>query len=292
MTVTISIVSFNSSKLIRDCLNSLLKFKYQNKVQIIVVDNASSDDSVKVIKDEFPQVKLIQSSKNLGFAGGHNLVLKDLESDFCLILNPDTKVGENVVDPMVKFMSGYSECGIASCKVLSFDGSLQPSGGDLPNLLSVCDWLFNLEFLSLQSLHRNEKSYYQKVHQVGWVSGNFMMIKHEVVSKIGPLNEEYFMYFEDIDYCFKATQAGFKVMINPEVSIKHLSGGSLDQPKLRQWTGEFRGLIHFYEKQNLLLGLVVKLLVYLASSLRMVLFFIIGRFNISLTYAKVILSLS
>lgn len=292
MTITISVVSFNSSKLIRDCLSSLLKFKYQNKVQIVVVDNASSDDSAEVIKRQFPQVKLIQSKKNLGFAGGHNLVLKNLKSDFCLILNPDTKVSENVIDPMVKFMGQYPQCGVASCKVLNFNGSLQPNGGDLPNLVSIFSWLFNLDILNLSSLHRNEESYYQRFHPVGWVSGNFMMIRKEVISKIGPLNEEYFMYFEDIDYCFKATNAGFKVMINPEISIKHLSGGSLDQPKLRQWTGEFKGLIHFYQKQNFLLGLTVKLLVYLATVLRMVLFFITGKFKISLTYAKVIISLS
>ncbi|MDO8638485.1 MAG: glycosyltransferase family 2 protein [Candidatus Daviesbacteria bacterium] len=292
MMITISIVSFNSSKLIRDCLNSLLKFKYQNKVQIVVVDNASSDDSVKVIKEEFPQVKLIQSKKNLGFAGGHNLVLKNLKSDFCLILNPDTKIGENVIDPMVKFMEENPQCGVASCKVLNFNGSLQPNAGDLPNFFSIFNWLFNLDTFNLPSLHRNNVSYYQKAHLVGWVSGNFMMIKREVISKIGLLNDKYFMYFEDIDYCFKATEAHFKVMINPEVLIKHLSGGSLDQPKLRQWTGEFKGLIHFYQKQNFLLGLTVKLLVYLAIVLRMVLFFITGKFNISLTYAKVIVSLS
>ncbi len=292
MIVTISIVSFNSSKLIKDCLNSILKFKYQNKVQIVVVDNASSDDSVKVIKENFPQVKLIQSKKNLGFAGGHNLVLKNLKDDFCLILNPDTKIDENVIDPMIKFMRENLQCGIASCKVLNFNGSLQPNGGDLPNFISIFSWLFNLDILNLPTLHRNEESYYQKPHSVGWVSGNFMLIKREVISKIGSLNDEYFMYFEDIDYCFKATKADFKIMINPEVSIKHLSGGSLDQPKLRQWTGEFRGLIHFYQKQNFLLGWGVKLLVYLAATLRMVLFFIIGKFNISLTYAKIIVSLS
>ncbi|QQG43446.1 MAG: glycosyltransferase family 2 protein [Candidatus Daviesbacteria bacterium] len=291
MLVTVSIVSFNSSQLIRNSLNDLLKFKYQNKVQIIVVDNASSDSSVAVIKKEFPQVKLIESKKNLGFAGGHNLVLKNIKSDFYLILNPDTQMDENVIDPMVEFMNEYPDCGIASCKVLNFDGSLQPSGGDLPNFLSVFSWLFNLDVLGLSSLHRNEDSFYKRPHPVGWVSGNFMMVKKEVIVKIGPLNEEYFMYFEDIDYCFKATKNNFKVMINPAVSIKHLSGGSLDQPKFRQWTGEFKGLILFFKKQNFLVGSGIKLLVYLAATLRMVLFFIIGKFNISLTYAKVIVSL-
>lgn len=291
MLVTVSIVSFNSSQLIRDCLNDLLNFKYQNKIQIVVVDNASVDDSVAVIKKEFPQVKLIESKKNLGFAGGHNLVLKNFKSDFYLILNPDIRMDENVIDPMVEFMAG-SDAGVASCKVLNFDGSLQPNGGDLPNFLSVLSWLFNLDILGLPSLHRNEINFYQKPHSVGWISGNFMMIKRKVVEKIGFLNEEYFMYFEDIDYCFKANKNNFKVMINPAVSIKHLSGGSLDQPKLRQWTGEFRGLILFYQKQSFLLGLIIRLLVYLATSLRMILFFIIGKFNISLTYAKVIVSLS
>ncbi len=294
MTVALSIVEYNTKDLLRDCLKTIFSQKWQNQVKVWVVDNASKDDSVLMVKKEFPEVRLIESKKNLGFGAGHNLVFKKANSDYFLILNSDTKMGAGAIDGMAAFLEENPDCAIASCKILGFDGYLQPNGGDLPIGLALFNWLFNLElFGSIKaSFHRNDKSYYQNAHKVGWVSGNFMMVKREVFKKIGFFNEDYFMYFEDVEFCYRAKKAGFEVWVNPNVNILHLSGGSQDDPKLRQWLGEFRGLVLFYRQNfGILASYFIKILVYLAIMVRIITFALMGRLNYAKTYAKVIFTL-
>lgn len=290
MKIVVSIVSFNSKDLLRNCLMSIMKRNWKSEVNIYVVDNASPDGSAVMIKKDFPEVNLIENKKNVGFGAAHNQILKKVDADYYLILNPDTSFEGNLIDEMVDFMEDQSQCGISSCKVLGFDNKLQPSAGDLPLGVSLLSWLFNLEALGVKkSFHRNEQEYYKDVHEVGWVSGNFMIIKKEVFEKIGLFDEDYFMYFEDTEICYRAKKAGFIIMINPNVYIKHLSGGSLDDPHFRQWSGEYKGLVLFYGKQFGFLGsLTIKLLVYLSIILRILAFTLNGKFQNSLTYGKII----
>lgn len=293
-SVVISIVEFNTKDLLRNSLKSVLDQKWKNDLDVWVVDNASKDDSVEMVKKEFPKVHLIESGKNLGFGAGHNLVFKRTKADYYLILNSDAEVDDGTIDGMVDFMESNNACGIASCKVLGFDNHLQPNGGDFPFGISLLGWLFNLESFGLNSpaFHRNDESYYKNTHEVGWVSGNFMVIRKEVFDSVGLFNDDYFMYFEDVEFCYRAKKAGFKIMINPEFAIKHLSGGSLDDPRLRQWSGEMIGLVKFYRQQfGPLSAGCIKLTVYLSLFLRLIAFALIGNFRYSLIYAKVISSI-
>jgi GT2 family glycosyltransferase len=284
--IAITIVEFNTKDLLKSCLNSIYKSKPKTKFEVWVVDNASGDESVQMVKEDFKDVNLIESKKNLGFGAGHNLALKKAQSPYYLILNSDTTIEKGTIDEMVQFMEDHPNCGIASCKVLGFDGKLQPNGGDLPFGWALFSWLFNLESLIKSSFHRNDKEYYSFAHPVGWVSGNFMVIRKELFDKIDYFNEDYFMYFEDVEISYRAKKAGFEVWVNPEVSIKHLSGGSLDNPKYRQWKGELEGLVRFYKQFGL--GSVIRLIVYLATLIRIFAFALIGKFDYAKTYAKVI----
>lgn len=290
MKVVVSVVSYNVAPLLRECLNDLLKQKGSFEKEIWVIDNDSQDNSYDLVKKEFPNIHLIKSEKNLGFAKGHNQILKKTKGDYFLILNPDTKMGWDVLSKMVGFMEDHPECGISSCKVIDFEGNLQPNGGDLPLGLALLSWLFNLEvFGSLPNFHRTEKEYYEKAHEVGWVSGSFMLIRKEVFLSIGFLDEDYFMYFEDSHFCYLAKKAGFKIMVNPVVRISHMGGASSKDPKFRQWFGEFAGLVKFYKKEfGNLASFAVKLLVNLVIILRIVAFALLGRFNISATYGKIL----
>jgi GT2 family glycosyltransferase len=291
MKVAISIVNYNTAKLTSDCIKSILSRKWKVDLDIFVIDNASSDGSLEILKKEFPKLHFIDSKKNNGFGAGHNLALKETKCDFNIILNSDALVESDVIDSMVDFMVENSECGIASCRVIGFDGKLQPNAGDLPFGLSLINWLFNLEALGIKrpAFHITDESYYKDKKEVGWLSGNFMIIRREVIEKVGFFNESYFMYFEDVEFCYRISKAGFKVMFNPSTSIKHLSGGSLDNPRFRQWTGEYKGLVHFYKDQfGLFAGIIVKSLVYITSVLRLIAFFITGKLDFSKTYAKVI----
>ncbi len=295
MKTAVSIVEFNTKELLKKCLHSVLNQRKHsgNEIAIWVVDNNSEDGSAQMVKTEFPQIHLIQNTQNLGFAKGHNAALKKINTDFVLIVNSDTELTDDAIFKMVEFMGQHPDCGIASCKVTSFDGKLQPNGGDLPFGLALFAWLFNLEILgNLPNFHRNERSYYQSAHEVGWVSGSFMMVRQAVFEKIGYLNEDYFMYFEDTEFCFKAKKMGFKVMINPEVVIRHVGGASSEDPRLRQWRGEMKGLIYFYTKHfGFFSGNLIKILVYISIFLRMVVFSLTGKFNFALTYGKIIFTI-
>ena len=153
-----------------------------------------------------------------------------------MVLNSDTVLEDGAIDKMLIFMKDNPSCGIAGCKMKGFDGNLQPNGGDLPFGMALLVWLFNLETFGIKkpTFHRTETEYYNNTHEVGWVSGSFMSIGKEVLNKIGFFNEKYFMYFEDSEFCHRAKEGGFSVMINPLVETSHLSGGSCDKRQLLQ----------------------------------------------------------
>lgn len=291
--LVISIINYKTAALTAKCLESILEKKWKVNFQVWLVDNASNDGSLEYLKEKFPSVNFIESKKNGGFAYGHNLVLKKVEAKNYLILNSDTEILGDTLDKMIDFLGSHTEVGLASCKVLGFDGVLQPNGGDLPLGLALLNWLFNLETLGIKkpAFHRTDSKYYETSHEVGWISGNFMLVRNEVIKKIGYLNDDYFMYFEDVEFCFRVKKTGFKIMINPEVSIKHISGGSLDNPRFRQWSGEYKGLVRFYKDQFGIFGSwYIKLLIYTSTILRITAFAFVGKFNYSYTYAKVITS--
>lgn len=290
MQISVSIVSFNTKELLQLCIENLLSQKTKHSLEIVVLDNNSSDGSAEMVEKSFPKVKLIKSQQNTGFAKGQNEILKQVKGEYVLILNPDTNFPEDTIENMVLFMEKNPNCGIASCKILTGSNNLDSNGGDFPFNLSLFSWLFNLEFFGIKTnFHKTEKEYYESAHEVDWVGGTFMFVKQEVFQKIGFFNEDYFMYFEDVDFCYKAKVAGFKIMINPEVSITHQSGASSKNPRFNQWKGEFWGIIHFYNKKfGMAAGLIIKLLIYCAVMLRIIIFSLLGRFKIAKVYAKVL----
>lgn len=294
MKVIISIVNYNTKDLTKSCIKSIFNHEGQSEIEVWVVDNASSDGSVQMIRENFPEVNIIESKKNIGFGAGHNLVFKKAKADYFLVLNSDTIIENGAIEKIVDFMKKNLPCGLASCKIKGFDGNLQPNGGDLPFGMALFTWLFNLETFGIKSpsFHRSEPKYYNSAHKVGWISGSFMLIRKEVINKIGFFNEKYFMYFEDVEFCQRAKEGGFSIMINPQVEISHLSGGSLDKPQLRQWTGEYKGLIRFYrDKFGILAALLIKFLVIISTVLRIFAFFCLGQKERAKTYAQVITAL-
>ncbi len=292
MKIAVSIVSFNTRDLLRNCLRQVFRQVGDFSLDVWVIDNASLDFSAEMVEKEFSKVHLITSDKNSGFARGHNQILKQIKADYVLILNPDTKIPEDAITKMVDFMQ-KENCQIASCKIIGFDKKLHSNGGDLPFGMALFSWLFNLEGLGVKpNFHRQEGDYYQKAREVGWVGGTFLMVKQEVFSRTGFLNEDYFMYFEDVDFCFKAKKAGLKVMINPGVVVEHASGASSSDPRLFQWKSELWGLIHFYKKNTSALeAFLVKILVYKSIILRMIAFGLLGRLTVAKTYGKVLVSI-
>lgn len=293
MSVAVSIVSFNTKVLLENCLKALQAQKTQEQINIWVLDNDSKDGSPQMVEEKFPEVKLIKSEKNLGFAKGQNQVLKQVKDKYVVLLNPDTQFENNFIDEMVNFMEKNPNCLISGGKLVDFNNRLESNGGDFPFGAALFNWLFNLEFLgNTFSLHRNDKEYYSVAHEVDWVSGTMMVLRRESLEKIGYFNEDFFMYFEDVELCYRAKKSWGKVMINPDVIIKHKSGSSSGNPRFAQWKGEFAGLITFYKWNRGFLGaLYARILIYLAILLRILAFLVTGKVNKSATYAKVLVSI-
>lgn len=297
MDLTVIILSFNTKELLKKCLQSTFEKKWKYKIQIMVVDNDSSDGSPEMVKKDFSEAELIKASKNLGFAGGNNLGLKKAKSRYCLLLNSDTIVQDNSLDQLIDFMDngGY---GIGSCKLLNEDKSLQPNSGELPLGLPLFVWLAGLDDVMprikslLPSFHRQFAQFYKGTREVGWVSGSVMVIKKDVMDKVGFLDDAIFMYGEDVEYCLRAKRAGFKVGWTDQAQVIHLGGRSWQNPSLNQWTGEFRGLLYIYRKYfGNIACWSLRVFIYMFTMVRILAFALMGKYQASKTYAKIIFSL-
>lgn len=293
MSLGIVIVSFNTKDLLEKSLKNIHSQTLDFPLEIVVIDNNSSDNSLQMVREKFPKVKIIANIDNLGFAKAVNQGVKVLSTDYILLLNPDTSIPEGAINEMVAFMQENPKCQIGSCVLTDVNGKLKPNGGDLPVGFPLLSWLFNLEFLgSLPNFHRLDSGYYAEAREVGWVGGTFMMVRKESIGNSNLLDEKYFMYFEDVDLCFRTRKSGQKIMINPKIKISHIGGASSNDPRLTQWKGEIKGLLIFYKKYfGDLSSILVKLLVYISISLRVLAFALIGKISVSKTYGKIIFSI-
>jgi len=293
--LAIVIVNYNTRSLTLDCLKSLYKNPPSGTFEVWLVDNASSDDSTERIERNFPQVKLIKSKTNRGFAGGNNLALKEVcdKAKYCLLLNTDTLVYPDSLDNLIKF-ARENNFAVSSCKLLSPDKSFQPNTGSLPTFFPMFFWLSGVDdivkrFIAIPSYHQESKVFYKKDRQVGWISGSVLLIESEVFKKIGFLDEKIFMYGEDVDFCWRAKKAGFRIGWTGSTKILHIGGASSDKPRLKQWSGEFKGLFYLYRKYyGAWAALMVRFLSYPFIVLRALAFLVIGKPEHAKTYVQVI----
>lgn len=221
--LSISIVNYNAGEYLVRCLDSLEKIKDEVEFDVYVVDNASIDGSIEVAREKFPGINYVLNEDNLGFGKAHNMVLKKAKTPYVLTLNPDTEIPRGVLKYLIDFMEKNSEVGIASPRVEKSDGTLDAAShrGFPTPLASVLYFFF-----------KNDKRYHltnrdmSKIHEVDSVVGAFMMIRKSVLDKIGYFDEDYFLYGEDLDLCYRVKNAGFKVMYIPQVKIMHVKGVS------------------------------------------------------------------
>lgn len=286
----IIIVNYKTKDLTIQCIESI-KNTINVNYKVFLVDNASKDGSVEAFKKEYKtdkNITIIALDKNKGFAGGNNEGLKKSTADFVLLLNSDCIVCSGAIEGMLEIMSKDSNVGISTCRLQNTDGSLQATGGHFPNLLRVFSWMIVQDLpgvdLFIKPFHPS-LTYYSKQRELDWVTGAFMLVRRKVLKEIGDLDEDYFMYTEDVDYCFRAKRAGWKVVYSPKYSITHLGGAS----SRREYSilKEFEGVKIFYSKnypqwQSVLLRFFLKT----GSYLRAQCYTIINRKNEAKIYAK------
>jgi len=244
--ISIIILSWNTKELLQQCLESLrpLTINHQSSIiEVVVVDNGSTDGSVEVVEKEFPTVILVKNKKNLGFGAANNQGMKIAKGEYFLLLNSDTIVKNDAVGKMAEFLEKRPQVGVVGCKLLNPDGTPQPSAGPFPNLGVAAVMLFLEHWFG--DLVR---ATFPKTKEVDWVMGAAMMVRREVVDKVGFMDEGIFMYMDEVEWCYRIKRAGFKVMFYPGAEIVHLGGGSSKTGRKSPILNIYRGLLYFYKK--------------------------------------------
>lgn len=292
MKVLVSLINYNSRDFILSSLKDVFAQETEDEFKVVVFDNDSPDKSADEIKQKFPKIHLIKHDKNLGFGKAHNLVAKEFIKDFdaMLLVNPDISFEKNTFKKMFESFKEDKNIGVLSGKIFKTDNSLDSNGGDYPFGMALFSWLFNLEGLGVKTnFHRSEPAYFLQKHEVDWVGGTFLLISRELIQKHGLFNEDYFMYFEDVELSYRAKEHGFKVILDPAFTVIHHSGGSSDNPRYFQWSNEYKNLLLFYRKNfGMLSSLFVRILVYISIGLRIVAFSLLGKTKTAQTYIKVL----
>ncbi|MCE5322895.1 glycosyltransferase family 2 protein [bacterium] len=254
--ITVSIVNWNTKDELRECLNSVLSQDGSVTYEVIVADNASSDGSADMVRAEFDgRVTLIQNSTNLGFGAAHNLSIKQSQGRYVLLLNPDCRMLEpDLLAKIVGFMNDNPDIGILGTKVLNPDGSLQFSARHFPTMFAAI--FRHTIFGKLSPKNRFVRNYlmidfaHDQIADVDWLSGSALMARRETFEQIGLLDERFFMYLEDVDWCKRAHMANWRVVYYPMVSVSHRIGAASDQNPVPMIKQHHKSMLRYYLKYN------------------------------------------
>lgn len=250
--LSILIVNWNVRDLLRDCLRSIERGRGALEVEVIVVDSASGDDSVAMVAAEFPWVTLRPQSENVGFPRGNNIALAEARGDHLLLLNPDTVVLDDALTVMVAYLEKNPEVGAVGPQLLNPDGSVQSSRRRFPTLATGFFESTWLEGVAPGVLRR----YYaldlpdDRMADVDWLVGACIMIPRGVYEQIGGLDEAYFMYSEELDWCRRIKEAGWRVVYHPGARVVHHVGKSSEQAVTARHINFQRAKLRYFLKYH------------------------------------------
>lgn len=264
--MSILIVNWNVRDLLRECLRAILTTPGaywettgllrlgRYTAEIWVLDNASSDGSVAMVRAEFPSVKLVAGDRNLGFTGGNNLLLRRCAGRYALLLNPDTQLQDDAIVRMLDYAEGHPDVGVLGPRLRYGDGSWQPSRRRFPTLMTGL-----MESTLLQQWfprNRWARAYYMEdtpddlVQDVDWVVGACMLVRRATWEQVGLLDEGYFMYSEEMDWCRRIVAAGWRVVYFPPAVVVHYEGQSSGQVIAARHIRFQRSKIRYFAKYH------------------------------------------
>jgi GT2 family glycosyltransferase len=248
-STTIVIISYNSRELLRDCLLSIQSEPWN---QVIVVDNASSDGSVEMLRQEFPWVKLTLCPKNDGYGAAANLAIRSCSSKYVLLLNSDTVVKPGTVQALSKYLDRHPQVAIAGPQLVNPDGTSQTSCFAFPTPLQT---LLRETSLSRLIRHASQFTYVNSKDESGnstdrvpWVLGAVLAIRRDAFEAVGGFDESFFMYFEEVDLCYRLDQAGWQTHFVPDASVIHVGGASTKRQRAAMLQQLYKSLCHFYQQ--------------------------------------------
>ena len=287
--LSIIIVNWNTIDLLEKCLDSIFFTQKNLSFKVIVVDNASTDGSVEMIKKKFPAVFLIENKKNVGFAKANNQALKFIENrKYVLLLNSDTVLLNKTLQKMMEFMDRNPKAGIAAPALRLPDGKFQIVGASKPSLISAFNYFLFLYVLS-PKLFKGLFIDQQRLQKIGnpikidWVAGTCMLVRKEVIDKAGGLDESYFMYAEDMEWCERIKKIGWDIYYLPYIEIIHHHGAS-SKTVSDQW---IKSLILYMKRKNgMIKSILFRLIAAAGFGLRFFFYFLRFTFTLNKDWMK------
>lgn len=232
MDVSVIIINYNTYKLTEQCIASVYRYTTNISFEVVLVDNASTEVDATVFKELFPQIILIKSKRNLGFAGGNNIGIEKAKGKFILLLNSDTYLRDNAIRAVYDYMRAKPGVGVASARLVYPDGRHQAVAQRFPSIMAPLAEVLRLQKLLpariTKQLFLGAFFDHQSNMKTDWVWGAFFMFKSEILKQLptGKLDEQFFMYYEDMQWCWDIKKLGYEIHLCADAEVVHLMGGS------------------------------------------------------------------
>lgn len=282
--VSIIIVNYNGSLMLKECLETLYNFSTGFDCEIIIVDNHSTEENIDEVVKGFSNIILIKNETNLGFSKANNIGLKIAKGKFVLLLNNDVYFTENSIKKVLEFADRQPEKSFVGCKLLNPDGSWQASSSSFPNIINIV--ASNLFLYLLFSNSRLLNKYYlqnldvNKPVKVDYVLGAFLFSRREILLSLNGFDEKFFFYGEDIDLCFRLKAFGGSTIFFPDTSVVHIGGASVKNNQWFKFRNKSIAELQFYQKHFFgLKFLVAVIFTYLGHFIRIPISLVIGLFK-------------
>lgn len=270
--LSIVIVNWNTRELLAQCLTSILAQVEPTQTEIWVVDNASSDHSVELLRDRFPSVKFISSRVNLGFAAANNLALRRAHGKFILLLNPDTIVGPGAIARLADFLDAHADVGAVAPRLVNPDGSLQVSCEPFPTLFREFWRLFHLDRWRRFASYAPTRWMQSTPQRVDVARGACLMVRRSVFEQLGWFDEQFFMYSEEVDLCRRLACAGYAVVWLPDAQVMHLGAQSTRQVEDAMFFQLYKGKIQYFRKHyGTVAAWIYRAILFVAAAARLIL---------------------
>lgn len=260
MDVSVIIVNWNTRDILRGCLKSIYEQTKGMGFEVIVIDNASSDSSAQMVKQEFPQVILIENSKNRGFAAASNQGIVVAQGRYILLLNSDTIICDNAIEKTVRYMDVHPEGAAVGCQIREDHDTVQMTCFRFPGLINLF-----LEVSGLATVFKYNR-FFGRQRMLWWrrdseremevISGMFMLVRKKAIEQVGMMDEDYFIFGEDVDWCYWFKRAGWSLLFWPGAKVIHLGGGSRStkQAAVRMFVEHKKSILIFFKKHKGLLS--------------------------------------
>lgn len=271
-TLSIVIVNWNTRELLRKCLTSIYAYPPDASFEIWVVDNASTDGSVGMIRQAFPEVNLIENQDNPGFAGANNQAIRKSHAEYILLLNPDTEVLPDALATMLAFLRTTPKAGAVGPRVLNPDRTLQTSSYPFPTLSREFWRLFQLDVFHAYGIYNMHRWSPTQKRKVDVLLGACILLRMQVFDQIGLMCEDYFMYTEEVDMCLRIVRGHWDIYWLPQAEIIHYGGQSTRQASRKMFISLYKSkLLYFKKHHGPIQALLYKIILILAALARLAL---------------------